>query len=116
CSSDLVTQECFDAEYSSQPAEVNFASNDRKIIAGKENKVAFSLSTANSLSALSIKNDKDISNLAGEKKLECTPENDKNSKVNCLLVWTPTCNAKTNTARASKLNLKVVSTLNKKSK
>lgn len=111
-----VTQECFDAEYSSQSADVKFASSDRKIIAGKENKIAFSLGTANSLSSLSIKNEKDISNLAGEKSLECNPENDRNTKVNCLLTWTPTCNVKANTARASKLNLKVVSTLNKKSK
>lgn len=111
-----VTQECFDAEYSSQPADVKFASADRKIIAGKENKIAFSLATSNSLSALSIKNEKEIANLAGEKSIECISENEKNSKLNCLLTWTPTCNAKANTAKASKLNLKVVSTLNNKSK
>lgn len=110
-----VTQECFEAEYSSQPAVVQFASADRKIIAGKENKVQFSLSTSNSLSALSV-NNKDIANLAGEKTLECSSENEKNTKLNCLITWTPTCNAKANTAKASKLNLKAVSTLNKKSK
>lgn len=92
-------QVCLTGKYSAQPAKIAFEDNNTKVTAGVENTIRFKVSTENSLSALSV-NNAQVNNLVGTKKLECTPNDDSKTLLNCAITWTPTCNAKLNTNSA----------------
>lgn len=115
--SGVSVERCVKVNYAAQPAQVTFAKADRKVKAGESNVIDFTLSTLNAGSAISVKDaDKQIKNLSGDKNLVCTATDDKNTQLNCVLAWTPTCVVKSNTASSSVLKLKVDTTMNQQSK